>query len=233
MRNASEQGKDSVIPPKTFHGWSRLPDELQLEVLSHHLIYYTLIRASTHRELLNKLLFPLIGTRNRHLANLAQEVYYRGNQFAFCISQLSFFPSTYPKPPMAAMILHLHIKAVADFPADRMSGTWDKVPLLDRKTPGLKPWPNCQTTFTNLRTLKIVWDCDCVELRPPPGGCCYSTTRLEELPLQWDTINILFQADKVNVAVLKHRDLRIRGDELCEAHDDIFQGLKDRTTRKR
>ncbi|KAF1945740.1 hypothetical protein EJ02DRAFT_24045 [Clathrospora elynae] len=46
----------------TFHCWFRLPDELKLEFLSHHLEFRTTINAKMHQAILNEQLGTLIHT---------------------------------------------------------------------------------------------------------------------------------------------------------------------------
>jgi hypothetical protein len=72
-------------PAQTFHDWSRLPTELQLEVLSHLLIMHDSIGQSTNSRLFPQSLLPLVKTRNQHLASLSQEVWYRENVFRVII----------------------------------------------------------------------------------------------------------------------------------------------------
>ncbi|KAF2106145.1 hypothetical protein BDV96DRAFT_655016 [Lophiotrema nucula] len=67
----------------TFHSWSRLPDELKLNILSHHLTAPDSVQIDRylHRITTKRLLLPLIATRNRELATLARQVYYETNTF--------------------------------------------------------------------------------------------------------------------------------------------------------
>jgi len=123
--------EEPVIPvSRPFHAWARLPDELKCEVLSHNLTLDGRIDKRKHAQCLQSGLFPLLATRNRHLANIAQEVYYNNNVFELCIGcrmqtgdvklgkGYSFPPEDRisglwcPKPHTAAMIRHLHIVAM-------------------------------------------------------------------------------------------------------------------------
>ena len=60
------------ITSRMFHPWQRLPTEVKLEVLQHALQQSDFITASRHLDNLSVYhLSPLIGTRNRELAQLS------------------------------------------------------------------------------------------------------------------------------------------------------------------
>jgi hypothetical protein len=61
---------------QTFHGWSRLHDELQIRILAQNLDFDCGLDAYDHYNYFEEHVISLISTRNRHLANLALEVYY-------------------------------------------------------------------------------------------------------------------------------------------------------------
>jgi hypothetical protein len=39
---------ESSTPPTTFHGWSRLPDELKVKILAHNIVHSDAINDNTH-----------------------------------------------------------------------------------------------------------------------------------------------------------------------------------------
>jgi hypothetical protein len=63
----------------TFHWWSRLPDELKVEILAHHLDQPDAIDGKTHKKIIERQLSPIIGTQNRQLVSIALETYYTRN----------------------------------------------------------------------------------------------------------------------------------------------------------
>jgi hypothetical protein len=91
--------------PTTFHPWPRLPEELKLEVLSHHLTFADDICDHRQTTLLENTLGSLIASGNRHLTSIAEEVYYKTNRFKIEIDWELYRP----KPRTAAMIRHLHV----------------------------------------------------------------------------------------------------------------------------
>jgi hypothetical protein len=122
----------------TFHDWWRLPEELKLHVLSYLLVVDKPIQHLEdnnridinpssyyeHQQLLWDRLFPLIGTRNQHLAALSQEVYYKSNHFVIQL-RYSNGPPRYPKQLIAARLHYLIVDAVGYF-----TGTLEDI-LLD------------------------------------------------------------------------------------------------------
>ncbi|KAL5116868.1 hypothetical protein ACEQ8H_005220 [Pleosporales sp. CAS-2024a] len=98
-------------PLDTFHDWSRLPTELKLEVLSHHLSFEGRIPDDRHRYHMSNELGRMIGTKNSELVALTIETYYTCNQFWVRIHQLSIPRSfvTYPPPKYATKIRSLVI----------------------------------------------------------------------------------------------------------------------------
>jgi hypothetical protein len=71
-RNKSHSSRVPTVPT-SFHSWPELPVELKLEVLA-----YGIIDSSRN---MKDFVSPIIATRNRELANLALEVYYKHNRF--------------------------------------------------------------------------------------------------------------------------------------------------------
>ncbi|KAF2125803.1 hypothetical protein P153DRAFT_399941 [Dothidotthia symphoricarpi CBS 119687] len=65
----------SASPPTTFHDWSRLPVELKLEVLAHHLTFNEKIDRQFHPGVLSNQLGHIIGTKNRELVTMALGTY--------------------------------------------------------------------------------------------------------------------------------------------------------------
>ncbi|KAF1953574.1 hypothetical protein CC80DRAFT_494471 [Byssothecium circinans] len=76
----------SITPANRFHPWSRFPDELKLNVLSHLLISDEPLEQadSFHAQLLK-----LIATRNTELSALAHDVYYKCNTFQITFNPVS------------------------------------------------------------------------------------------------------------------------------------------------
>ena len=72
-------------PPATFHGWSRLPDELKVEILAHNLDQKDGINSAAHTRVFAEQLTSVIGTWNREFTTLALETYYTRNVFKVTI----------------------------------------------------------------------------------------------------------------------------------------------------
>jgi hypothetical protein len=90
---------ETSAPPATFHGWSRLPDEVKVEILAHNLDQPDVVDAVTHRKVFKAQLEPIIGTQNRELVSLALETYYNRNTFKVTVYELSTRTSC---PPAAS-----------------------------------------------------------------------------------------------------------------------------------
>ncbi|XP_014560594.1 hypothetical protein COCVIDRAFT_23226 [Bipolaris victoriae FI3] len=121
LPDSSEAEGSPVVQgaPTTFHDWPQLPNELKLEVLSYLLTFtggidiyrgtpsYDSSMEDSHQKRLNDHLFPLIATRNRNMALLAQEAYYKRN--VFIVHFLLHFDCTtsWPKASCARKIRHM------------------------------------------------------------------------------------------------------------------------------
>jgi hypothetical protein len=68
-------------PPTRFYNWSKLPDELKVEILSHYLTFTDPITAVHHQYLMETILDPLILTGSRDFVALALKTYYNKNTF--------------------------------------------------------------------------------------------------------------------------------------------------------
>lgn len=97
--------------PNQFHGWLKLPTELKLEVLSHHLTIIGELDGARHLQAMSNEIDAIIRTNNRELVTLALETYYKLNVF---------YASLYPRrsgrfimdhPPVAhaRIIKHLYV----------------------------------------------------------------------------------------------------------------------------
>ena len=88
--------------PTTFHGWSRLPDELKVEILAHNLDQTNGIDSIAHSRLFAEHLTSIIGTRNREFTALALETYYKRNVFKVTIQMgLPDYRAYIQHPPTA------------------------------------------------------------------------------------------------------------------------------------
>jgi hypothetical protein len=129
--NAAAEGQPSATetPTATFHGWSELPDELKVEILSHALTfdkpisnggnYPQLEGCYNHNLLSREHPHTLISTRNRRLAAVVQEVYYRENTFVVLIVNgwgVNLESHVWhPKPATARLIRYLEVRTQSSF----------------------------------------------------------------------------------------------------------------------
>jgi hypothetical protein len=81
----------------TFHAWSRLPTELKLEILSHHLKQSNSICRLTHMWNLG----AILGTRNRELVTLGLEACYSINELVINSVHLFHHGTSVRFPPLA------------------------------------------------------------------------------------------------------------------------------------
>ena len=89
-------------PPATFHGWSRLPDELKVEILAHNLDQTNGIDSIAHSRVFAEQLTSIIGTRDREFTTLALETYYTRNVFQVTIDEDIQKKCAYVQHPPAA-----------------------------------------------------------------------------------------------------------------------------------
>jgi hypothetical protein len=228
----------------TFHAWDRLPEELKLEVLSHNLTFEESIGAYIHKQYLQSTLYPLIGTRNRHLASLAQEVCYKTNQFKININD----DLEHPKPRTAAMMRHLHVdifKCLLFSPPDpdimvEASKCLFKLqePFECRSEQGdqtnSESGLHWQTTFTGLQTLKLTWYARRIEIQLLPSECCCSdpATRWKAIKDWLGKTEMLLRARKVECEMHAQYLRPAIGWQLCRAHDDVLKHLEDMATKE-
>jgi hypothetical protein len=141
----------------TFYDWTRLPDELKVEVLTHHLDQDDSIDKDKHEVIFDSRLEPLISTGNRALVTIASETYYTRNLFkvTFCNSREAWF-LYYPPTPYGHLIRHLEVEN----PRSSLIRSIDKLGhsftawryLLSSTRPENVAW---QANFPNLQTLRI------------------------------------------------------------------------------
>jgi hypothetical protein len=113
--------------PRTFHGWSALPNELKLEALSYHLTQeFTdagynayAIDDTVHARLLAGDLSQIVSIKNCELVEFAIEAYCKSNTFkvdildkrAFLKGNVSIISMRYPPTVRGARIRHIEMVA--------------------------------------------------------------------------------------------------------------------------
>ena len=104
---------DTSLNTTTFHGWSRLPDELKAQILAHHLGQSS-IDGEEHKKLLKSHLWPIIGTQNRQLVAIALEAYYTRNTFRVTIDhnkRVQFCDVNHPPTTYGHLIRKITVNA--------------------------------------------------------------------------------------------------------------------------
>ena len=255
--------------PTTFHDWPRLPDELKVEILSHALTFYQRVSSIhhtavhrltgeySHEESLREHLYALIGTRNRHVVALAQEVYYKNNTFLISLdTRYVAAKLSYPKAPIARMIRHLEVDfnlgscSIGDTllepgsgwrwlvratrPSDSDSCRSQRIRRHYRETtqPG-DSYTAWQQLFTNLTSLKLTVTVFDVYYSPwtelEDKQCCIRRYRLSELVAWLKDTELLFKAVIVRAVLLVDFSYM---HYTCE-HSEILLHLKAMATKQR
>jgi hypothetical protein len=162
----------------TFHHWTRLPDELKVEVLAHYLDQDDFIDESKHSIIFESHLGPIVGTRNRELTTIALETYYTRNKFKATINEIHVVSRLYyPPASYGYMIRHLQIEITdpyyldsldeEEWPADWLWVPWHHLLAPTKPTEaekgayldtGTVAW---QAHFPNFQTLRVSIDVQC------------------------------------------------------------------------
>jgi hypothetical protein len=225
----------------TFHGWSRLPDELQLEVLSHALTFDK----------------PAV---------LAQEVYYSENTFVILIPSgigrddpRSHF--MHPTETTVSLIRHLEVRTQATYISLRLEilflnpencSRWLLRPLqlpisLDITGPShgrngityrkaareVETYTSWQTSFSNLHSLNVdlvvCGSCPDDDWKERLGDtCCVFPDTLSRYEEQLRESQLVLKAKRVQVRlIVQDRD----SDETCDRHSGFLGDLVKRATK--
>lgn len=139
--------------PGTLRDWHRLPTELKLNVLAHHLTFDGSINTERHLEIMDEELDTTIETNNEDLVALSLETYYQCNTFSVKIAYRRVGKTTMslkvksPSRKRAARVqtLHIHVDDCDPFsilgpPPDPRQSTW----------PHQKTWPLFSKTTKKL-----------------------------------------------------------------------------------
>ncbi|KAH4601246.1 hypothetical protein HBH82_177220 [Parastagonospora nodorum] len=146
--------------PTTFHGRSRLPAQLKLEILSHHVPVAQEITWSNHREQLRPTLSKIFQTCNRELVTLCLDIYYSMNTFlASCLRPKSRKFDTSRPPTYGYLIRSLETRFYISW--DPSIASYTTSPFLrllfhDQKYTGTHSSLTWQENFPNLKELKLI-----------------------------------------------------------------------------
>ncbi|KAH5411547.1 hypothetical protein HBI46_158350 [Parastagonospora nodorum] len=122
-----------------FQDWHRLPTELKLQVLAHHLTFEGIIDVEGHLKIMEEELDIIIDTNNRDFVALSLETYYQCNAFSLKIAYrrvgktIMSLKVKSPSRTWAARIqtLHIHVDdcelfAIPGPPPDPRQSTWPR-----------------------------------------------------------------------------------------------------------
>jgi len=237
--------------PTAFHGWSRLPTELKLEILSHHVPVAQVITWTIHREHIRNTLGTIFRTRNHELAALTLDKYYSANSFCVTVlSTLSYGEPAYvritsPPPTHGKFIRELRVKLYIYNCTKRQgqlayidSGGWDRLLCPQAKgnsTSGLAAqniaW---RKQFPNLRNLglDIIFADMGREEIPECNNCQLSTVRLHtsDAKLRGATMGLKAKSVEVRVQSGVHLDKRV---SRCACTDKVTALITDMVTGKK
>ncbi|KAH4899088.1 hypothetical protein HBI81_184100 [Parastagonospora nodorum] len=110
----------ATTPKFDANHWSRLPTELLLQILRHHLTFPNPIKRQTHSALMKMRILPLLLTKNEEFTRYVKSVYYGSNEFLMTPEDILLDRS---------LPLHIgqHIRHLV-FPINSVTGPSTKMP---------------------------------------------------------------------------------------------------------
>jgi hypothetical protein len=228
----------------TFHAWSRLPTELKLEILSHHLKQSNSIRRLTRMWNLG----AILGTRNRELVTLGLEACYSINELVINSAHLFHHGTSIRFPPLAygKLVRNIRFEMRCSIPcvaistdhyfANKRNG-WE--PFFKKIEPSgtgseyirRAKRPDWRTLFPSVRNLALFISLDDAGRIGKFCTCGSLSANLHVLNNWLGTAEFELQAENVEVSIFNENRLKSVGNQNCQctkATEDIIKKMATR-----